>query len=307
MDGWIVLRLMCFWPGLPNAWIHGNLRALVACICFGWVTSILLLATFVWPEWLSQITYAGLGIASVAAWILGSAHNHWNLTTWLTPPEHDDGGAFQQAQDHYLKGDWFEAEAKLLSIVSENPRDAEAQLLLAGVLRHTGRWQAARRRLDQLEFLQAAANWRFEIQRERALVERGAAEESEAPPATDLPTHGDADSPSENSASPEEENLLRVDAGVEDTEVRDTEVGAVVVEEPVREEPVREEPLREEPLREEPLREEPLREELLRNDTPSQVTDLDDLENHLEPESESLVEAVSETESPRITRTNFPT
>lgn len=175
-----MLRLMCFWPGLPNAWIQGNLRALVACICFGWVTSILLLATFVWPEWLSQLGYNGLGIGAVIVWFVGSAHNHWNLSTWLAPPEHDDGGAFEQAQDHYLKGDWFEAEAKLLSIVAENPRDAEAQLLLAGVLRHTARWQAALRRLDQLEFLQAAANWRFEIQRERALVERGIAEEAES-------------------------------------------------------------------------------------------------------------------------------
>ncbi len=51
--------------------------------------------------------------------------------------------SFLAAQVDYLAGNWFEAEAKLLQILHEYPRDAESHLLLVGVLRHTRRFQAS--------------------------------------------------------------------------------------------------------------------------------------------------------------------
>lgn len=86
-------------------------------------------------------------------------------------PDSSSQSAFILAQTEYLKGNWFEAEAILLEILQDFPRDAEAMLLLVGVLRHTERWQPALRRLDQLEMLDTASPWRFEINRERKIIQ----------------------------------------------------------------------------------------------------------------------------------------
>lgn len=89
---------------------------------------------------------------------------------------------FLLAQTDYLAGNWFEAEAKLLQILHDFPRDAESQLLLVGVLRHTRRFRPALRRLAHLETLDSALRWRHEIIRERAIIERRIAEELEEQP-----------------------------------------------------------------------------------------------------------------------------
>ncbi len=84
---------------------------------------------------------------------------------------------FLVAQTDYLAGNWFEAEAKLLQILHDFPRDAESQLLLIGVLRHTRRFRPALRRLANLETLDSAVRWRYEIKRERGIIESRIAEE----------------------------------------------------------------------------------------------------------------------------------
>lgn len=171
---------MCFWPGLPATWIRGDLRGLVLCVGFGWATSLLLLATFVWPEWIAPLLVNTLWLAFVVFWLAETARSLWTFKSLSAANGQCDSADFLEAQKHYIRGNWFEAEAILLRIIQHTPRDAETQLLLASVLRHTRRWQAALRRLDQLEFLQAASGWRFEIQQERALLERAMAEEPQA-------------------------------------------------------------------------------------------------------------------------------
>ncbi len=190
---------MCFWPGLPATWIRGDLRGLVLCVGFGWAISLLLLATFVWPEWIAPLLVNSLWLAFVVFWMAETARSMWTFKSLSGASGQCDSAAFLEAQAHYIKGNWFEAEALLLRIIQQTPRDAETQLLLASVLRHTRRWQAALRRLDQLEFLQAASGWRFEIQQERALLERAMAEESQARQEADEPE--ESNSVAENSDS----------------------------------------------------------------------------------------------------------
>ncbi len=92
----------------------------------------------------------------------------WSYAERCRPVAGDD--RFSRAQAEYLKGNWFEAESLLHAILADTPRDAEAQLLLVSVLRHSRRWAAALRRLEQLELLDTSARWRFEIHRERQLI-----------------------------------------------------------------------------------------------------------------------------------------
>ena len=48
----LALRAVCFWPGLPSAWVSGLARGLLVAVAFSWCMCLLLLATFVWPDWI---------------------------------------------------------------------------------------------------------------------------------------------------------------------------------------------------------------------------------------------------------------
>ena len=106
-------------------------------------------------------------------WLVETVRSHWQLRKLLADAGTKSGdNRFTEARGEYLQGNWFEAESLLHAILTNSPRDAEAQLLLVGVLRHSGRWSAAFRRLDQLELLDTAARWTFEIRCERQLLDR---------------------------------------------------------------------------------------------------------------------------------------
>jgi thioredoxin-like negative regulator of GroEL len=110
------------------------------------------------------------------------------LGTSLHPACED---ALQLAQNDYLRGNWFEAEATLLDVLQQQPRDAEATLLLVSVLRHTKRWQPALRRLGQLVLLESAQRWAEEIEREKRLIMRAMEEAGGAEHEVQLEEHED--------------------------------------------------------------------------------------------------------------------
>ena len=173
------LRTACLWPGFVAAWYQGVARGLFVATLFAWTLCVLLLATFIWPEWLALSLVRGLWVVVLVVWGVESVRNYWRLQSLLKPESAESQTAFSKAQSEYLHGNWFEAEALLLEIVHQNPRDAEALLLLVGVLRHSRRWQPALRRLKQLELLDTAARWQFEMQREMQLIDREMAREQE--------------------------------------------------------------------------------------------------------------------------------
>jgi Flp pilus assembly protein TadD len=74
------------------------------------------------------------------------------------------------ALDHYLKGDYYQAEQVLEGLLRQNIRDLEARLMLATLLRHAGRGDEARRQLETLARFEGAGKWELEIQAERQLL-----------------------------------------------------------------------------------------------------------------------------------------
>lgn len=171
-------RMACFWPGLAAAWYRGNTTSLAIAIFSTWIFSLLLLASFVWSQWIPVIALRSLWLLSIVVWFGAMLRSQWQFARLMQvskPLEAKDN--FLLAQTDYLSGNWFEAEAKLLQILHDFPRDAESQLLLVGVLRHTRRFRPALRRLAHLETLDSAARWRYEILRERAIIESRIAEE----------------------------------------------------------------------------------------------------------------------------------
>ncbi|MCC9604922.1 tetratricopeptide repeat protein [Blastopirellula sp. JC732] len=108
---------------------------------------------------------------------------------------------FHAAQNEYLQGQWHQAEATLLRLLSREPRDAEARLMLATLYRHTQRYDAALEAIAKLTKLDAAGRWWAEIQRERRLLADRMADESE-------PDESEPD-PSPSASNQEAENVGR--------------------------------------------------------------------------------------------------
>lgn len=173
------LKLACFWPGMVATWHRGLARGLLVATLFAWSLCVLLLATFIWPQWLAPVLVRLLWIGLVAAWLGTTVHSLWTVGSVLQTTSPQCSADFTRAQAEYVRGNWFDAEAILLEIVHQQPRDAESLLLLVGVLRHTQRWQPALRRLRQLELLDTAVPWQFEIRNERALIEAEMAHQGE--------------------------------------------------------------------------------------------------------------------------------
>ena len=176
----MALRAICLWPGLPAAWMLGVSRSLLVALVFAWSICGLLLATFVWPDWIAVSLLRMLWLTAIATWIGAAFKNCLRLPGMLATSDAHSSLALAGAQQEYLRGNWFEAEASILQILHDHPRDAEAMLLLVGILRRTRRFQPALRRLGQLERLETAAVWHFEIQREKGWIARAMADDSKS-------------------------------------------------------------------------------------------------------------------------------
>jgi hypothetical protein len=154
---------------------------------FAALLNLAILSTLVWSELLPPGLRNLAWLAVVVGWV-GSAA--FSLRRSHDPQE-GSGPAddrFRDAQDHYLKGNWFEAERLLVGQLRRNPRDVDSRLMLATLLRHTRRFKEAAWHLDRLQRLEGSEKWRLEIRREwELLAETGQdaeAEESEQPATT---------------------------------------------------------------------------------------------------------------------------
>ena len=164
----IIHFMTALWPGLPDVWRRGGLRGLLIAVLFSAVVNIGLIITFVYP--LPQLG---------PAWVLPAAVGLLVLFFWISAmllagsvaagesrsdPQAD--ASLKEAQTHYLKGDWREAEATLNALLSRQSSDVEARLLLACVHRRAGRLDKAAELLDSLSRDPAADLWKFEIKHE---------------------------------------------------------------------------------------------------------------------------------------------
>lgn len=157
------------WPGLPRLWYGGLWSGLLLAVGFAALTNALLLATFVWVELLSPryLQFAWLGTGAV--WIGSAALSAWfgqGVPRRATSAE----AMFRGALREYLKGNWFEAQRILGRLLHLHPRDVEARLMLATLMRHTERHEEALEHLSRLELLRDAGKWAAEIEAEKRWI-----------------------------------------------------------------------------------------------------------------------------------------
>ena len=155
-----------FWPGLPMFWSHGSWPGLALALGAAVLCDVLLLATFGWSELASWNGRMTLWAAFGAAWILACI---WSVRQHRRQCEACvlDRDGFRQAIDHYLRGDYYQAEQILEGLLRLHARDLEARLMLATLLRRTGRADEALGQLDRLSRLEDAGKWELEIADER--------------------------------------------------------------------------------------------------------------------------------------------
>jgi thioredoxin-like negative regulator of GroEL len=139
----------------------------VAC-SFALLVNVLLLCSFVWDEvasaWTLRLAWSGV----VGVWVAAAL---FSATKWPQPvdsrmraPTQD---LFPEALAQYLQGNWFQAETLCRRLLRAEERDAEARLMLATVLRRSGRKADAAQELDRLSALTSACSWYREIALER--------------------------------------------------------------------------------------------------------------------------------------------
>jgi Flp pilus assembly protein TadD len=131
---------------------------------FAVLLDVLLAATFVWTAWLAPAVQTAGWLTLAAIWISAAwAAARTGDDHRTAPAEHAGEDLFQTAQTQYLQGNWFEAERTLERLLSADARDVEARLMLATLLRHTGRLDEAREHVKKLRRLEGAERWQQEL------------------------------------------------------------------------------------------------------------------------------------------------
>jgi len=184
--------MTCLWPGLPQLWWRGDLRALLAALAFAAAVNAILVVTFIWPEMVPSrlLTFGQLAVSAV--WLVSVAHSFRALRRIRQPISATTETWFRQAQEEYLQGHWFEAESLLKKVIRDQARDVDAHLMLAGVYRKSDRHDEAILVLNRLQKLDGATKWALEIRRERQQwaeakkLSEATTEQTEENDATDL-------------------------------------------------------------------------------------------------------------------------
>jgi len=165
--------LTCFWPGMAELWWRGRFSALPAAIAFAAVVNALLVAKFIYSDWLSG------GLVMLACWVVGAAwivltiRSIRELPLLLTPRQvSEEPDRFPEAQIAFLRGDYPLAEELLNENLAIEPRDPPALLMLSAIYRHTGRLHACKLLLSEISKLEVAENWELEFAGEFARLER---------------------------------------------------------------------------------------------------------------------------------------
>jgi hypothetical protein len=159
------------WPGLPQLWIRGDWSSLAVAGAAAALLNMALLGSFGWSELIARdlrtVLWVALGVAWVGSAVVSVA---WYRRQGTCDCGDSCGDAFGEALEHYLKGNWFQAQRVLAGLLRQNARDLDARLMLATLLRHTGRLEEATGELDLLTQFEGADKWALEIRRERDLL-----------------------------------------------------------------------------------------------------------------------------------------
>jgi hypothetical protein len=159
------------WPGLPQMWRHGAWSGLAVAVGFAAMLNLALATSLVWTELALPAAGSGNGYLWLAIGIVWVGAGVFSLGWQRHEAAKDNDAtaqdAFRRAMDYYLQRNWYEAERGLAGLLRRSPRDVDARMLLACVLRRTGRLDEAAGELDRLSRTEGSRKWELEIDDER--------------------------------------------------------------------------------------------------------------------------------------------
>jgi len=175
--------VLCGWPGLPGLWHRGRVSSLAGAVGFSLLLNMAIVATFIWPKLLGEFFPLIVWPFLTLVWMTSFGLAYKGLPIWsqpvkISPPEQPQQSdvLFLRAQQEYLKGDLDKAEKILRKCLDLWPRDIEARLLLATLLRHSRRLYDASEELENLLKYDESINWIQEIRNEQRLIQLVAVE-----------------------------------------------------------------------------------------------------------------------------------
>lgn len=184
--------ILNLWPGLSQLWWRGTWQSLSLAVAFTALLNGALLVSLLegvsWSPWAVVGLWMGVCIFALGSWLF-HAFDPSGIDSRDTQQLRDQ--ALSQAQEHYLKGHWCEAEKRVRKLLSGDPADAEARLLLVSILRRNGRPVEAGKQLHRLTKEASALHWHVEIEQEQAKLaaaHQAAAEEEANGKRTEIET-----------------------------------------------------------------------------------------------------------------------
>lgn len=165
-------RVVFGWPGLPQLWLHGSWAGLALALGFTVLVNVVLVASFVWTEWLNSETVVVGWLAMAVLWGGSWAFSQKRLQAGGLDTTRSQDDRFREAQQYYLQGDWYKTEESLNRLLGSDVGDVDARLMLATLKRHTGRLDEAKVELDGLQRFEASRKWSEEIRSERDAISR---------------------------------------------------------------------------------------------------------------------------------------
>jgi hypothetical protein len=182
----------CVWPGLPQLWLQGSWPSLGVAVSFALVLNLAVASSLVWVDLLPPMVRTATWLLVGVMWLASAISSYrWLGTIGRDHPDATADAAYASGVEHYLQGNWFEAEVAFSRLVQRNSRDVESRLMLASLCRHAGRPDEARVYLTDLQKLSGAEKWGPEIHRELGLLADGGREldrDGEAAPTDERPT-----------------------------------------------------------------------------------------------------------------------
>ena len=166
------------WPGLPELWFRGQWSGLLLAVFAALLVNFLLATSLVWTEWQSSTVRTTAAFMLAFTWVIGIYRSRRQLREGERLAASGAGeDLFRQAQNEYLRGNWFEAESVIHKLLRHCARDVDAHLMLATLYRHTGRLEESATQLRRLALFDDAQKWVMEIERERRRLELASQEQ----------------------------------------------------------------------------------------------------------------------------------
>jgi len=173
--------ILYLWPGSGGVLRQGRWSFLAIALLYGFALCGMVMLNFYWSELLTGNLRRGTYVMLFILWLVlsGKSSRLEKQCHRMRLPPPADKDAMPEAQQHYLQGNWFEAECCLNILLKKNPRDIEAMLMLTTLYRHKERYEEAGNLLQELDRLEDAISWKFEIRSEKRKLMAANAKRSE--------------------------------------------------------------------------------------------------------------------------------